>query len=353
MIHEQFMQEALDLAGKGWPEVAPNPMVGCVIVKGEELVSSGYHKQFGAAHAEVMAIQSLPPQIDPADCRLYVTLEPCSHFGKTPPCADLIISKGFRQVIVACKDPNPLVAGRGIAKLREAGIVVTEGVLEAEARELNKRFVTFFEKKRPWYILKWAITADGFISHTPPVERAQNTITGPVAQELVHQLRAESMGILIGKNTALQDNPHLTTRLVSGKNPVRILIDRRLEVPGDFHVYNGEAGLIVFNGLKNGESGQCRYIQIDFNENVPEQISKHLYDLNIQSVLVEGGAFVLNDFISRHMWDEALVFQNPDLFFGSGIPGPEFALRNSFELVGNDKLYRHRQDELSEKPPGA
>lgn len=345
MNHDFYMQQALVLAGKGWPAVAPNPMVGCVIVKGEAVVASGYHTQYGAPHAEVMAIQSLPAEIDPADCRLYVTLEPCSHFGKTPPCADLIIGKGFRQVIVACKDPNPLVSGRGMERLRKSGVEVTEGILESEARELNKRFITFFEKKRPWYTLKWAITADNFISRTPPLEREQNRITGPAAQELVHRLRAENMGILIGKNTALHDNPRLTTRLVAGENPTRILIDRRLEVPEHFHIYDGDAPLIVFNERKDEEHDWRRFVRIDFSDAVLAQVSAHLYALNVQSVLVEGGAYVLNEFISQRLWDEALVFQNPDLTFGSGIPGPVFALRNSFELVGNDKLYRHRKGE--------
>lgn len=340
--HEFYMQQALDLARKGWPDVAPNPLVGCVIVKGDKVVAAGYHKKFGDNHAEVNAINNLPEDLHPADCVLYVTLEPCSHFGKTPPCADLIISKGFKTVIIACNDPNPLVAGNGIKKLRNAGIEVITGILQKEAAELNKRFITYFEKKRPYYILKWAQTQDGFISRIPvPASREENGISGPESQKLVHAIRAEVMGIMVGKNTVLRDNPKLTTRLVKGKNPVRIFIDRKLEVTPDHHIYNQEAETIVFNEAREEQKATLRFIKIDFKQNILDQVSAKLYDLNFQSVLVEGGAFLLNDFIEQHLWDEALVFQNPDLNFGQGIKAPAFALRNTFELVGNDKLYRH------------
>lgn len=342
--HEFYMQQALDLARKGWPLVAPNPMVGCVIVNGDVVVATGYHERFGEKHAEVFAIENFIAncQLPTADCILYVTLEPCSHFGKTPPCADLIMSKGFKTVVVACMDPNPLVAGNGVKKLQNAGIEVITGILQKEAQELNKRFITYFEKKRPYYILKWAQTQDGFISKLPlPVNREENKISGSEAQELVHTLRAEVMGIMVGKNTVLNDNPKLTTRLVKGENPTRIFIDRKLEVPLDHHIYNQEAPTIIFNGLKEEQKGNHRFIKIDFTQNILEQVSGKLYDLNFQSVLVEGGAILLNDFIEQHLWDEALVFQNPDLNFGQGVKAPAFALRNTFELVGNDKLYRH------------
>jgi diaminohydroxyphosphoribosylaminopyrimidine deaminase/5-amino-6-(5-phosphoribosylamino)uracil reductase len=345
MNHDYYMQQALDLAKKGWPQVAPNPMVGCVIVKQDEIVASGYHQQFGGPHAEVVAISQLPPGLPTADCILYVTLEPCSHTGKTPPCADLIIQKGVKQVVVATKDPNPLVAGQGIKKLEEAGIHVITGILEKEARELNKRFVTFYEKRRPYYILKWAQTADGFVSRIPIHNKEENTISGKEAQTMVHRLRAETMGIMVGKNTVLTDNPLLTTRLVPGKNPVRIFIDRNLQVPADFNIYNTEAPTIIFNELKEEEEGHLRFIRLDFKGDLLDQISRHLYQLGIQSVLVEGGPFLLNDFIHKDLWDEALVFQNPDLYFKEGIKAPEFALKNTFELVGNDKLYHHFKNE--------
>lgn len=339
--HDFFMDTALHLAGKGWPAVTPNPMVGCVIVKGDTLVAQGYHQKFGEKHAEVMAINQLPEGIDPKDCTLYVTLEPCTHFGKTPPCSDLIISKGFKTVVVACKDPNPLVSGQGIDKLRKAGVQVITGVLEKNARELNKRFIAYFEKKRPYYILKWAQTADGFISQLPvPDDKNENRISGNESQIMVHRLRSEVMAILVGKNTVLRDNPRLTTRLVEGTNPTRIFIDRNLEVPLHYHIYDNEAPTIIFNGQKEEKNGGHTFLKIDFDKKVLEQLSDKLFNLNLQSVLVEGGAVLLNDFIDQHLWDEVLIFQNPNLHFGSGVKAPRFALRNTFELIGDDKLYR-------------
>ncbi len=346
MNHQYYMQQALELAKRGWPLVAPNPMVGSVIVKGSEIIASGYHKEYGEPHAEVNAIVNLPASVSPSDCTLYVTLEPCSHYGKTPPCVDLIISKGFKTVVVGCKDPNPLVAGRGIHKLEEAGINVITGILEKEGRELNKRFVRFFEEKRPYFLLKWAITADGFISKIPYLNsREENWISRREAQEYVHHIRAEVMGIFVGKNTVLNDNPHLTTRLIKGKNPVRIFIDRKLEVPVTFNIYNTEAETIVFNEVKEEKKEHIRYIKLDYEKDVLSQINEKLYELQIQSVLVEGGAFLVNEFVKKDLWDEVLVFQNPDLHFAQGLKGPVFALKNSFELVGNDKLFHHFKNE--------
>jgi diaminohydroxyphosphoribosylaminopyrimidine deaminase/5-amino-6-(5-phosphoribosylamino)uracil reductase len=316
-------------------------MVGCVIVHHETVVATGYHQKFGDKHAEVNAIQNLPAYIPTNECVLYVTLEPCSHYGKTPPCSDLIISKGFKTVVVACKDPNPLVAGSGINKLKTAGIEVITGVLEQQARELNKRFITFFEKKRPYYILKWAQTADGFISKLPvPASQQDNKISGPEAHQQVHTMRSEVSAIMVGKNTVMNDNPQLTTRLAEGKNPIRVFIDQNLEIPLHYNIYNPEAPTIIINALKEELSGTHHFVKINFQENVLQQISEKLYAFNIQSVLVEGGAFLLNDFIEQHLWDEALVFQNPNLNFGAGIKAPVFALKNSFELVGDDKLYQ-------------
>jgi len=346
MNHEYYMQQALTLARMGWPQVAPNPLVGCVIVKGTEIVASGYHEQYGKPHAEVNAISALPGSVSPSDCILYVTLEPCAHHGKTPPCAELIINKGFKTVVTAGRDPNPLVAGKGTEMLKEAGITVITGILEKQARELNKRFMCFFEEKRPYYLLKWAITADGVISKIPPPKnREENWITRREAQEYVHGIRAEVMGIFVGKNTVLYDNPHLTTRLVKGKNPVRIFIDRKLEVPDTFNIYNREAQTIVFNGVKDEQKDHIRWIKLDFDKDVLSQVNEKLYDLQIQSVLVEGGAFLVNEFVKKDLWDEVLVFQNPDLYFNEGLKGPVFALKNSFELVGNDKLFHHFKNE--------
>jgi diaminohydroxyphosphoribosylaminopyrimidine deaminase/5-amino-6-(5-phosphoribosylamino)uracil reductase len=346
MNHEYYMQHALELAQNGWPNVAPNPMVGCVIVRGDKVVASGYHEYFGEAHAEVNAINHLAPNVYPSECVLYVTLEPCSHQGKTPPCVDLIIQKGFKTVVVACKDPNPLVAGKGIKKLKDAGFEVITGVLEEEARSLNKHFVVFHEKKRPYLIIKWAQTADGFISKTPvPQKKEDNMITRAEAQVYVHKIRSEVMGVLVGKNTVLNDNPFLTTRLVKGKNAARIFMDRNLEVPLHYNIFNKEARTIVFNSLIEESRDNISFIKIDFSRKIIPQMLDKLYRMDIQSLLVEGGAHLINDLVTQDLWDEVLVFQNPDLYFKDGLKAPVFALKNTFELVGNDKLYKHVRHE--------
>lgn len=337
----QFMQRAIDLAKKGWPMVAPNPMVGCVIVHQEKVVATGYHQQYGQAHAEVNAIQALEKSIPPNECVLYVTLEPCSHQGKTPPCVDLILSKGFKKVVIACKDPNPLVSGNGIKKLQDAGIEVAVGILEKEARQLNKRFITFFEKKRPYIFLKWAQTANGFISKTPvPANRESNRITGEEAQKKVHQLRAQVSAIMVGKNTVLADNPHLTTRLVAGKNPIRLMIDKNLEVPKQFNIYNNEAETIVFNQVKDAEENNILFVKLNFDQDLLAAVLVKMYELNIQTVLVEGGAKLLQSFLNKDLWDEALVYVNPQLTFEQGLNAPELVLPQQYEMIGQDKLYK-------------
>jgi len=324
MSNNRFMTHALFIAKLGWPEVAPNPMVGCVIEKGGEIVAEGYHQKYGEAHAEVNAINNLSKEINTADCTLYVTLEPCSHFGKTPPCAEMIVEKGFKKVVVCNLDPNPLVAGRGIDKLKNAGIEVITGVLEEEGRELNKRFFTFFEKKRPYYILKWAQTADGFISKLPVPENREENIIGDKEQQIKsHQLRANEMAIMVGKNTVLSDNPKLTTRLVKGKNPIRIFIDENLEVPRSFNIYNSEAKTLVFNSVKEGAENNLEFYKLDFAINVLQQISDKMFDLKIQSVIVEGGAFLLSDFIKQKLYDEVIIYKNENLKFGSGVMAPK------------------------------
>jgi diaminohydroxyphosphoribosylaminopyrimidine deaminase / 5-amino-6-(5-phosphoribosylamino)uracil reductase len=318
------MHRALHLASQGRLSVAPNPMVGCVIACGGKIVSEGFHEKYGEAHAEVNAIKKMPEGIDPSHCTLYVSLEPCSHYGKTPPCADLIIEKGFKKVAVCNMDPNPLVAGKGIQKLREKGIEVTTGILEEKGRELNKRFFTFHEKRRPYIILKWAQTADGFVSRFPiPDNREENMISTLEQLKEGHRLRAESMAILVGKNTVLADNPSLTTRYVNGKNPLRLFIDRNLEVPSHFRIYDEEAPTIVFNSTKEGRNGNIRYCKLDFTENIPEQICSFLYRSNVQSLLVEGGPFLLESFFDKKLYDEIKILRNPDVYFKSGLKGPK------------------------------
>ena len=338
---QKFMQTAIDLAKQGRPNVAPNPMVGCVIVKDDKIVAEGYHKKYGEAHAEVNAINNLPAAIDPKDCIIYINLEPCSHHGKTPPCADLIITKGFKKVVIANTDPNPLVAGKGIKALKEAGIEVIHGVLEEEGLELNRRFFTFHAKHRPYFILKWAQTADGFISRLPlPENRSENKIGDVEQQKTVHQMRSEVAAIMVGKNTVLNDNPFLTARSVKGKNPVRIFIDKNLEVPLSFNIYNKEAETIVFNSLKEETKENVKFIKLNFSESVLKQIMQKLHELKVQSVMVEGGSFLLNKFIEENLWDEGFVFVNDDLKFEKGIKAPQINLPSEFTRSGGIKLFR-------------
>ena len=331
---------ALALAKKGLGSVSPNPMVGCIIVKDDEIVAQGYHQKYGEAHAEVNAINTLPSSIKPSECTLYVTLEPCSHFGKTPPCSDLLINKGFKTVIICNVDTNPLVAGSGIEKLKKAGIEVITGICEAEGRFLNRRFFTLQEKKRPYIVLKWAQTADGFISRWPlPKDKKDNWITGEEAKKLSHQMRAEEDAILVGKNTVLNDDPKLTTRLVNGKNPMRIVVSKEADLDSLSHIFNSEAKTLVFNGNESKALGNVTWVKLDFDENLTPQILHHLASIGISSLLVEGGTKTLNSFINAGLWDEMRIFVNPDLEFKAGIIAPQYVLNVDFQYVGKDKYY--------------
>ncbi len=333
------MQRCLELAVKGLGNVAPNPMVGCVIVCDGEIVAEGYHEFYGAPHAEPNAIKQVSDAILKKST-LYVTLEPCSHHGKTPPCADLIINKGVKKVVIGNLDSNPLVAGRGIQKLKEAGIEVEYRVLDKECKELNKRFFTFHEKKRPYIILKWAQTQDGFISRIPlPKNKEDNWITGKESKDLVHQWRGEESAILIGYNTALVDNPLLTTRLVEGKNPVRLIIDKNLDLPHNLNIFNNDAKTIVFNSIKSSDDDNIRYVRIDF-QNMIQEILNECYVLNISSVIIEGGTKTINEFIQKNTWDEARLFVNPNKVFKQGIAAPVISFNQSAPTqIGDDLLY--------------
>ena len=308
--HEKYMKRCLELGVKGFGQVAPNPMVGCVIVHDGKVIGEGYHQQYGKGHAEVDAINSVGKR-DVAKLKqatLYVNLEPCSHFGKTPPCADLIIRTGFKYVVIGTLDPNPLVAGRGIQKLISAGVDVKLGVLEEECRELNKRFFTFFENARPYVILKWAETSDGYIGVEDATGKRGIQISGPVSQKLVHRWRAEEQAIIVGTKTAMTDNPQLTVRLVRGKSPVRVFIDRKLIVPSGYHLLDGKVPTIVFTTRKKSAKRNIEYVTIDFEKDLLKQILSALYKRNIQSLLVEGGAKLHNAFIQTGLWDEARIF---------------------------------------------
>lgn len=339
--NEHYMKRCFELALKGLGQVAPNPMVGCVIVKDGEIIAEGYHKEYGKAHAEVNAINVLGPSFDFSDCTLFVNLEPCSHQGKTPPCSDLLVTKKFKKVVICNTDTNPLVGGKGIERLKNEGIEVESGILEKEGRELNKRFFTFHEKKRPYIILKWAQTNDGFVSKNPiPQNKSENWITGEESKKLVHEWRAQEQAIMIGTTTALNDNPELTVRLAKGKNPIRIVLDKDLKLPSTLNIFNDTAETLVFTGLQKTSTNNINYFKIDFSAKVLEQVLNTLYTLNISSVIIEGGTTLLQSFINENLWDEARVFVNPDKNYGSGIKAPPFNLSKApQERSGGDNLF--------------
>jgi len=323
--HEKYMQRCLDLALLGAGNVSPNPMVGAVIVHADRIIGEGYHQQYGQAHAEVNAVNQVLANFDNAedllhDSSIYVSLEPCAHYGKTPPCADLLIRHRIPHVVVGCRDPFPQVDGKGIEKLKDAGIEVTLGVLENECRFLNRRFFTKVQQHRPYVILKWAQTADGFFA---PDDNRQFWITGLESRKLVHQWRSEEDAILVGKNTAIIDNPQLNVRFGEGRSPKRVVIDRRLELSHDLHLFDQSVETFVFNEIKTDVDGKVKYIALeDFDRYVPQYILYQLYLQDIQSLIVEGGAQTLNAFIEAGVWDEARVFTG-EVSLNSGIKAPK------------------------------
>jgi diaminohydroxyphosphoribosylaminopyrimidine deaminase/5-amino-6-(5-phosphoribosylamino)uracil reductase len=338
------MRRALELAALGRGHVSPNPMVGCVIVHDptQRIIGEGWHQRYGEAHAERNAVFSVQPD----DLRLlpestaYVTLEPCSHYGKQPPCANLLIENKIGRVVCCNDDPNPLVGGQGFQKLEAAAIEVERGLLAEEGRLLNARFFTFMERQRPYIILKWAETHDGFIggSNGQPVQ-----ISGPLSQRLVHKWRSEEDAIMVGTNTARTDNPRLNTRLWAGKSPIRIVIDRARILPNDLHLFDGTQRTIRISGRVNERTNERELVErelADFStrESFFRAFTRLLFDRTITSVLVEGGATLLNSFLNEGLWDEMRVFRSPKLL-GSGIKAPTVQGKiSSRELIGDDEL---------------
>ena len=322
---EKFMARALELAEMGSGNVAPNPMVGCVIVHEDRIIGEGYHQEYGKAHAEVNAVNSVHDRSLLPFSTVYVTLEPCSHYGKTPPCADLIIREKIPNVVVGTSDPFDKVAGSGIRKLQNAGINVVTGFMEEECLELNKRFFTFHRKKRPYILLKWAQTEDSFIDIDRTVEYfgEPTWITNEISRIVVHKMRSEESAILVGTNTAKKDNPSLNVRVWSGNHPLRIVIDRKLRLSTELELFNQKIPTLVFTSIKKESKRNLEYCEISFDGNEPEQILHELYRCNILSLIIEGGAQVLNSFISKNLWDEAHIFVGRKLFH-KGIPAPEF-----------------------------
>lgn len=316
---ELFMQRALDLAQLSIGAVSPNPMVGCVIVHHNKIIGEGRHERYGAAHAEVNAVASVDDPLLLSESTVYVNLEPCSHFGKTPPCADMLVKHRVKKVVIANTDPNPLVSGKGIEKLKAAGIEVVTRILETQGRELNKRFFTFMEKKRPYLILKWAETSDGFIARE---NFDSKWISNEHSRKLVHKWRSEEDAVLVGTGTALHDNPALTVRDWAGRNPVRIVIDRFGKLPQTLALFDGSQRTICYTTHRDESAKNPEFVKLSETDFITAMLND-LFKRNIQSVIIEGGATTLSQFIKERLWDEARIFTSPEQF-GSGIAAPKF-----------------------------
>lgn len=314
------MKRCLELAQMGKGYVAPNPMVGAVLVHEGRIIGEGWHKEYGKAHAEVNCIDSVTPEdkhLIP-ESTMYVSLEPCAHHGKTPPCAERLVKEQVKEVIVCNADPFEKVGGRGMQILKNNNIATTTGMLEAEGKWVNRRFFCFQEQKRPYIILKWAQSANGIFA---PYGNRRYQISNELSQRLVHKWRTEEAAIMVGTNTALADNPQLTARLWQGKQPLRIVIDRSLILPTSLKLFDKEVDTWVVNDKKEEKGGNLNYILLDFENNLLESILKKLHEANIQSIIIEGGAKLLNSFIEKGLWDEARIFTG-DKQIEHGIPAP-------------------------------
>ena len=320
-----YMRRCLQLAAMADGHTSPNPLVGAVIVCDGQIIGEGYHRRCGEAHAEVNAVASVRDKSLLPHSTLYVSLEPCSHFGKTPPCCDLIISCGIPKVVVGCLDPFPEVSGRGVKRLREHGVDVRIGVLEDECRMLNRRFMTFQTARRPYIVLKWAQSMDGFIDAVRTVEEPPVRLSDNVTRVRVHRLRAVSDAILVGTGTVLKDNPELTVRFWSGRNPLRITIDRHSRIPSGAHLLDGSVPTLVFGSANRGIDG-VEAVSVPEGSDVLTAMMNELYKRNVQSLLVEGGRALLQSFIDAGLWDEAHIETAP-LLLRDGVPAPQIAGR--------------------------
>ncbi|MBD0823122.1 bifunctional diaminohydroxyphosphoribosylaminopyrimidine deaminase/5-amino-6-(5-phosphoribosylamino)uracil reductase RibD [Aestuariibaculum marinum] len=331
--HEFYIKRCIEIAKNGLGATRPNPMVGSVIVHNNKIIGEGFTSSYGGNHAEVNAINSVKHKNLLKEATIYVTLEPCSHYGKTPPCSDLIIKHQIPNVVIGCLDDNILVAGKGIEKLKNAGCQVTVGVLEDECKTHHKRFFTFHNKKRPYIILKWAETGDGFIAPETKDKQKPVWITNTFSRQLVHKWRAEEQAILVGTNTVLQDNPSLTTRNWTGKHPIRVVLDAKNKLSKDLAVFNNEARTISITKS-----------DIYFSEQVAQQICELLYQENITSIIIEGGEKTLQTFIDENLWDEARIFTG-NATFKNGTKAPEFSGRLiSEKQIINDTLKVYTND---------
>lgn len=321
-FHEPFIRRCLALAESGIPNAFPNPLVGSVIVHEGRIISEGYHQKYGEGHAEVNAVAGVKDHSILPECTIYVSLEPCAHHGKTPPCANLILDKGIKKVVVCNRDPFPLVDGKGVERLQENGVEVILGVLEDEGYEMNRKFFTFHEKKRPYISLKWAQTADGFMDPGPREAGSGPVwITQPETKTIVHKWRSEHMAILVGSNTAITDDPSLTVREYPGKDPVRIILDPNLRVPSSAKLLSDGVNTIVFNNKVDRQDGTVRFIQVS-SDRFLEDTLDNCFDLGLQSILIEGGANTLQRFIDAGLWDEAFILTGAS-HFHSGLNAPK------------------------------
>ncbi|REC48564.1 bifunctional diaminohydroxyphosphoribosylaminopyrimidine deaminase/5-amino-6-(5-phosphoribosylamino)uracil reductase RibD [Chryseobacterium pennipullorum] len=327
---EFYIKRCIELAQKALGRTYPNPMVGSVIVHNGKIIGEGYHHKAGESHAEINAINSVENKKLIPESTIYVSLEPCAHYGKTPPCALKIKELGFKKVVIGAMDSHDKVNGKGKKIIQDAGIEVVSGVLETECIELNKRFFTYHEKKRPYIILKWAESGDGFLDK----DFKPTAVSNALVNQFVHHLRAEEHAILVGTQTALNDNPSLTVRNVDGVNPVRILIDFDLKVPENFRIYDHEARTVVFNSVKDETHEHIQFIKIE-KENFLSDLMSVLYKEQIQSVIIEGGRFTLQQFIDAGLWDEAIVIKNEGLHLEAGTKAPEFD-----HMAYETKIYR-------------
>ncbi|MCP4975674.1 MAG: bifunctional diaminohydroxyphosphoribosylaminopyrimidine deaminase/5-amino-6-(5-phosphoribosylamino)uracil reductase RibD [Maribacter sp.] len=348
-IDSIYMERALQLAKNGLGYTAPNPMVGAVIVHDNCLIGEGYTSTYGGPHAEVNAINSVKDKGLLSKATLYVTLEPCSHHGKTPPCADLIVKHKIPRVVIGILDPHDKVAGKGVKQLKNAGCKVILGILEKECMEHHKRFLTFHQKQRPYIILKWAQSNDGYIA--PEKDKRSITaqpywISNHYSKQLVHKWRSQEQAILVGAKTVLDDNPKLNVRQWSGKSPIRIIIDRNLGIKGNYHVLDQSVRTIIFTHINDNSLwlSAIEYEVIDFSKNIPQQICNALYKYNITSVLIEGGAKTLQSFIDYDFWDEARIITGQNSF-GDGLKSPHLSGKlNRTAQVETDVLNIYNND---------
>lgn len=329
----------MELARKALGKTYPNPLVGSVIVHNGQIIGEGYHHKAGESHAEINAINSVENKELIPESTIYVSLEPCAHYGKTPPCALKIRELGFKRVVIGAMDSHDKVNGKGKKIIQDAGIEVISGVLEKECIELNKRFFTYHEKKRPYIILKWAESGDGYMdkNYNP------TPISNALVNQFVHQLRADEHAILVGTQTALNDNPGLTVRNVVGENPVRVLIDFNLKVPQNFKIYNKEAKTLIINSIREENKDNIQFIKIE-KENFLDDLMNVLYKEQIQSIIIEGGRFTLQQFIDAALWDEAIVIKNENLILKNGTKAPQFDLNpHHIENFRNNTIQFYKQ----------